>query len=238
MARIPATEAGSVPVSIYALTDPRDGRTRYVGKTVKLLSDRLRIHIAAARRNEHRRVCRWIRSLLSAGTEPAIHLVRSVESFEDWQEAEMACIADHRQRGCDLTNLTNGGEGWHGLRHTDESKRKIGNAHRGKAVSAATRDKLSAAAAGRVTSLEVRSKISAAGLGRTHSPETRAKISAAKKGTGSMPGSLNPRAKLTEQDVRYIRLSSDTHASLGRRFGVSEVTVHDIRARKLWKSVA
>lgn len=54
--------------------------------------------------------------------------------------------------GGTLVNITTGGEGMSGYRHSEESKSKIGTAHRGKAVSAQTRMKMKASAFLRVRS--------------------------------------------------------------------------------------
>jgi len=43
------------------------------------------------------------------------------------------------------------------------------------------------------------------------------------------------RTKLTADNVRTIRVSSETHAALGRKYGVDESTICDIRHYRLWK---
>lgn len=56
-----------------------------------------------------------------------------------------------------------------------------------------------------------------------------------------MPGNLNPRAKLTENDIRAIRarrLSGETMASLARVFGVSTSAIDFICRRVNWRHVA
>lgn len=50
-------------------------------------------------------------------------------------------------------------------------------------------------------------------------------------------GLRNKRAKLTEQDVREIRAAQGTERTLAQRYGVSQVAIHFIRARKTWKRV-
>jgi NUMOD4 motif/HNH endonuclease len=51
-------------------------------------------------------------------------------------------------------------------------------------------------------------------------------------------GEDHPRAKLTDKQVREIRAASATHRELAQRYGVSQVAIHLIRARKTWKHVA
>lgn len=47
----------------------------------------------------------------------------------------------------------------------------------------------------------------------------------------------NPRSKLTEDDVRYIRSSSKTYAEMGRELGVTEATICDVRSGRSWKHI-
>jgi len=73
------------------------------------------------------------------------------------------------------------------------------------------------------------------------SDETRRKASERRKGkrlpTDSV-GESNGRAKLAVADVLQIRSSTDTHAALARRFGVTATTIFNIRKRKLWSHLA
>jgi hypothetical protein len=82
-----------------------------------------------------------------------------------------------------LLNFTDGGEGLSGGTHSAETRRKIGDAHRGKFVSEETRHRISEANTRRPpVSESTREKISAAGRGRVFSEESRRKMSEAKKG--------------------------------------------------------
>jgi hypothetical protein len=58
-------------------------------------------------------------------------------------QAERFWIAYFKQMGCQLTNLTDGGEGLLGYRHSDVTKAKISDANKGKSCSAETRKRLS-----------------------------------------------------------------------------------------------
>lgn len=50
-------------------------------------------------------------------------------------------------------------------------------------------------------------------------------------------GVKSPRAKLTEDDVKEIRVAPGTERELAAKYGVSQVAVHFIRTRKTWKHV-
>jgi hypothetical protein len=50
-------------------------------------------------------------------------------------------------------------------------------------------------------------------------------------------GERTPSAKLTEQEVRLIRASSETHAALARQLGVNVRTVQLVRKGVTWKHI-
>lgn len=50
-------------------------------------------------------------------------------------------------------------------------------------------------------------------------------------------GERNPWCKLTEKDVRHIRLSEQSNSELAARYGMSREAIRDIRARKRWAHV-
>ena len=102
--------------NIYVLVDPRTGLIRYVGKTVRSLDDRLRGHLADAKRRSTRRVARWINTLLRDGLRPEICSIEVVSSGGDWVEREKYYIKLYRDMGNDLTNLSDGGEGLSGYK--------------------------------------------------------------------------------------------------------------------------
>lgn len=125
---------------IYSLTDPRDGRIRYVGKTDNL-KRRLRHHIHdALHRGEKNHRSNWLYNLVSTGQLPTMSVLESGDG--DWVVAEKKWIATFRAAGLDLVNATDGGEGMEG-------------------ASEETRAKLRAIMTGRVVTSEWRARISA-----------------------------------------------------------------------------
>lgn len=92
---------------IYALADPRTGIVRYVGKT----NDpqfRLEGHLRD-KRNCAR--VKWLRELVSLGLQPQMIILEIIHPPLSWQDAEIWWIATGRERGWDLTNVSDGGEG-------------------------------------------------------------------------------------------------------------------------------
>lgn len=51
------------------------------------------------------------------------------------------------------------------------------------------------------------------------------------------PGQVGPTAKLTEDDVRYIRTSSEKGADLAAKFGVTRFAISNVKTRKTWAHV-
>lgn len=170
---------------IYGLIDSDTGEIRYVGQTTKLLEERFARHMRTPRR---RHLYNWLRSC----SPKAIILERV--PIKNLNDAEVRWIANMRERGVQLVNLTDGGECIRGYRPTPETRVKLSAALMGNQRSlgykhtSEARAKIGAASKGRTHNPETRAKISKANmgnqrcLGRIHSPETRAKISAAKIG--------------------------------------------------------
>lgn len=146
---------------------------RYIGKTIRLLSDRLSKHICDSKRKTKsgtHRSC-WIRSV---GTPKIKALVIVPEHFGS--EMERRVIALYRTSGFRLVNATDGGEGCSGYRATEETKAKLRKA-RAK-WSDETRVKMIASLRGHNASRGADNPL----FGKPRSPEVCAKISAAKKG--------------------------------------------------------
>lgn len=95
-----------------------------------------------------------------------------------------------------LGNFTDGGEGVSGLKHSQESRNKISQAHKGKKVSQETRDKLSRASTGHQHF-----------LGKSHTQEARAKISLANMGNQNFWGKTHTkeaRSRIAQARLRYL----------------------------------
>ena len=161
---------------IYEHIRPDTNAVFYVGKGTEK-----RMH------SKHRRNAYWNNIVRKAGG----FVVREVVSHTDEELvflAEQERIDQLKRLGVKLSNMTDGGEGPSGYRHTEETKRLIadlqmGEKHwaYGKQVSDVERARLSQIAKRKHTD-EHRKKVSEAGKGRVNSPEHRLKISQAKQG--------------------------------------------------------
>jgi hypothetical protein len=110
-------------VFIYYLSDSK-GNIRYVGKTNQYLKQRLYAHILECKSERRSYKISWIKSLLNKGERPIIEVIDEVPEGE-WQFWEQYWIEQFRQWGFNLTNLTIGGQGGNGYKHTSDSKKKM-----------------------------------------------------------------------------------------------------------------
>lgn len=175
-----------------------DGRVFYIGKGKR---DRWSCHERDARNGRRGHKFSIIRDMQARGVE-----VIKVKLHEGLTEAvaheyEIALIkAIGRGRDGPLANLTDGGDGSSGFKHSPEGRIKLSTGHRGIKPSQEALAKRSASMCGRKASPETLAKlrgkirssehcanISAAKRGFKHSPESRANMSAAGRGKPKSP---------------------------------------------------
>lgn len=87
-------------ITVYALVDPRDGRIRYIGVTVRTLKNRLRSHVSAREKN---RKGYWVTHLKSLGLRPTIAELERVP-LADGPAAESRWVTRLNEAGFDLLN--------------------------------------------------------------------------------------------------------------------------------------
>jgi hypothetical protein len=144
------------------------------------------------RNRHHQAICAKLNRI---GSAFEVRIVDSGLFEQDAFDLECERIAFWRNFGCDLTNLTNGGEGIFGFKHSDETRQKLSDLNKGnpptfkgKKHTDETKRALSEIAKKRGApklTKEPQEKASAWHRGRKRSPETCAKISAKAKGRPS-----------------------------------------------------
>ena len=178
---------------VYEHWRPDTGACFYVGKG---LIKRVRSTI----RRENERHCRIREKLKKLGLSVEVRVVAS--GLSEWEsfELERLRIFEYRNLGVDLANMTEGGEGASGSKHSEETKARIS-----KALSGIPKPHL----IGKKHSAEHKSKISAAMVGHKVSEETRLRISAAQKGKTrpeliGRPVSAETRRKISESKLKRV----------------------------------
>jgi hypothetical protein len=166
---------------IYKLIDPNTLEVRYIGYTNRhTLKHRLSCHLSESKRLNKCHRHWWINSLLRDGKRPIIKLIRNV-SRGNWQYWEMYYISKYKEKGCNLVNGTNGGDGQTGMRHSEKTKRKIRrackNMGKGRVFTKEHCLNISKGLKGKSLSKSHRDSLRVAGLGRIQSEETKNKMS-------------------------------------------------------------
>lgn len=114
--------------SVYALLDPRSLYIRYVGITKNRIQDRLKGHLSE---NKSNRKNNWIKQLKRNGLTPVCEEIESGLTMEKAYEAEVFFISYFKFIGFNLTNATHGGPGFFGVKHNNNTKRKISLKNKG-----------------------------------------------------------------------------------------------------------
>lgn len=181
---------------LYRISFP-NGKS-YIGITMKAAEKRFAEHCYEATKNNDRALKRAIRKY---GSSAAI--LDTLVIADDWcylATLERAAIKVFDTFGHNGYNMTAGGDGAIGYRHTPESLKKMGDTHRGKAHhtmphSEEAKRKMSIAAQGRTISDEAKRKLSEVhkgnkyNVGRKQSDETRRKRVIAVRGKAKVTGS-------------------------------------------------
>jgi len=128
-------------VYIYTLAD-QNGNIRYVGKTKQYLKQRLYSHIKECDSNRKSHKISWIKSLLEIGQRPIIEIIDQVDD-QNWEFWEKYWINQLKIWGMRLTNLTEGGQGGNGYKHSEESRKKMSQSKKGLKLSDEHKQKIS-----------------------------------------------------------------------------------------------
>lgn len=108
-----------------------DNVVKYIGVTSKSLKERLNKHIndvkTSRTKNLHKK--NWFNDNIN---NLNIELIESYSTIEDCYCAEIYWISYYRNKGINLINKTDGGEGCYGYKHSEETLKKISgsNNHR------------------------------------------------------------------------------------------------------------
>ena len=92
---------------IYALCCPLTGEVRYIGKANKP-KQRFSKHKCLAGKNHRKN--NWIEGLIKNNLSPTIKIIEEVP-IEKWKEKEKHYILKYKESGCDLLNISGGGNG-------------------------------------------------------------------------------------------------------------------------------
>lgn len=176
-------------IYIYGLLDPITNQIRYVGKS-KNIKARMKDHLFDKRpKNAHK--VNWVSKLQNMNLNPEC-IILDVTSEKDWIYCEIWWIEYFKFLGCNLLNISKGGD--------DNSKSGINHAMYGKKHTNETRNKMSLAHTKRpkLTEETRRKLVLARSKQKPISEETKLKISNSLKGKIKAPLSEETRIKMSE----------------------------------------
>lgn len=213
---------------LYILSNKNDpSNIRYVGQTLRSLNERLSRHRRDKKTNKYK--YSWIKSI---GVDNVmIYLIEDNISLDVINDKERELIKICRELGYRLTNITDGGEGWKGMKLSEEHKRNVSLNH--------------ADVSGEKNPM----------YGKNHTQETIDKIKIAKakwfKEIGFSEenlknmsirarGTKNPQCLLTEEAVLEIRKLSEQGVRnyiLAQKYNMKVPAIWKIVNRYTWKHI-
>lgn len=155
---------------VYKITNLFYG-TSYIGQTVNTLRHRWLKHLSEATNKSKYPIHNAIRKYGPDAFD--VEILCECNSKEEMDEIEKFCIILFDTKTPNGYNLTDGGEGWCGVRHSEESRRKISNAGKGRECKPETREKLRRIHKGRIFSEQSKRKMSEAAKGNTKGHATK-----------------------------------------------------------------
>lgn len=215
---------------VYKITNLINNKV-YIGKTNNF-DRRMNDHIYCAINDDYTRKYPIHKSILKYGIENfKCSIVEEFELEKDALEREIYYIAFYKSNICRYGadfgyNLTDGGEGTSGHKHTEEHKKYLSKIHTGKILS-------------EIHKINIGKSIK--GLKRSVKSKENYKI--------SKLGSKNPSAKLNEKQVKVIKkkfaeskdISKEEMTELVKeisdKYEVAPRTIRDIKNNKTWSHI-
>lgn len=214
---------------------------------------------------KRRHVCNWLRPIYESGQKPKAIICETVSFAGLDRKAQLAAInaaeqwwiSELRYMGFRLTNHTDGGDGHHGFRMSEETIRKVAAKNRGRKRSEETRKRNSEAQLARDPSSYPRGETHHQ-FGKSITPGHRdalrkglikynsdpaarryvpMSVEERKKQSERHRGANNVNTKINDQIATEIFLSEGRQIDTARRYAVSANIVNRIKRRKVWVHV-
>ena len=171
---------------IYGLKLKDSEDIKYIGYTGKTIEQRFSEHLKTTIKGNYKNGY-WLKKYKE---NIEIFLIEDkISSYDEACIKEISYIKLYRELGYDLNNTTDGGEGCHGLKHSEETKERIKEKIKGRKHSKESKDKMSAnhPLKGKNLSEDVKRKISEAQKGKPRA-YCNQKVEAFEYNTGAYVG--------------------------------------------------
>ena len=170
-------------IIIYTLSCPITNQIRYVGQTSKTIEFRLKRHLTE--KGNCRRI-NWFKSLKNKNLLPIIEIIDVVDSNDDWRFWEQYYISLFKSWNFNLVNMTDGGDGIIGFKHSEATKLEFSKKRKGRKLTKEWRENIIKNKAdtsgekngmyGKKHSDEHKKRVSEKLIGRTFSDESLLKL--------------------------------------------------------------
>ena len=236
-------------VYIYALIDPNTMAFRYIGRSVSP-KDRLYGHLSSCEKGKTH--ChRWIKSLKRKGQQPIMEVIEQATP-KNYQEREAHWIRVYRNLGAPLTNISDGGDGALGTRHTEEARKRMSeyakSIGRKLPLTPEIIEKRRKKALGKKDSIEVRKKKSAGRIGMTFADDHKVNLRKSRKEMLNSPKGKNLTERyskeygvLTDEQVLEVwelaTAGAIGQAKIAKQYGIPQSTVSEIKNGTKYKHV-
>lgn len=195
---------------VYAITHIASGKC-YVGITTGRASKRWLDHIASVYGERKKSSPLLSNCMKKYGSDAfSFEVLDSAASRGELARKEVFWITQLSTVSPGGLNLTSGGD--LGCKYSEETRKKIGAAHKGKSLSPEAKKKISESLSGRKLSAETIAKRTASIIGQKRSDDTRARMSAAKVGRG-LSQEVRERISLAKRGIKQTPDAIERRAS-------------------------
>ena len=226
---------------IYSCFNIKTGK-HYIGQTKFTVEKRFHGHFKESRMQKaHQKISKFHSALRKYGKDAFVVTVLTVcNTQKETDLAEQYWISYFNSTDDEFGyNIARGGLTQFGPKnHSDETKQKMRIAKLGKKFTEEHKKKISEANKGKN---KYDKKEDHPWWGKKHSEESKIKMS--KSISEAVKGNNNPRAKLTEDNVKEIRDYAlynsliETIKIFSKKYNVTGTTIRNIVLRKLWKHI-
>lgn len=213
---------------VYQYRDPITKSIRYIGKG--------KGNRYLPNSHNHGYCGNWINSLKKQGMKPIIEFPEKDLTEKEAFALERKLIKRAKEEGHPLTNLTDGGEGLSGFKHSEESKKKMSELAIGKTHTDETKKKLSISGKGRPgfwtgksLSEDHKNRLSESHKGYTMPESQKEKIAIANMGK---KGTTNVSVEIYEKNTGKFVGKWNSLTSCAKDLGVQIASIcHNLKGR-------